>query len=49
MAAKKEKKKQKKPEKIPHEEIRTNEHTKYEEEPVIEDKTSYDEEDVEEL
>ena len=38
----------KKPQKIPHEEVKAKEHPKYEEEPVVEKKTSFDE-DVEEI
>jgi hypothetical protein len=53
MAAKKTKKK---PEKIPHEEVRTKEHPKYEEDPVLKGKSKYkeeeevaDEEEIDEL
>jgi len=38
----------KKMEKVPHEEVRSREHSKYEEEPVMTERTKYDEEDQEE-
>ena len=40
--------KKKKPEKIPHEEVKTEEHSKYEEEPIMAERSKYDENDSEE-
>ena len=40
--------KKKKIEKIPREEIEIKEHSKYEEEPILNEKTKYDEEDEKE-
>ena len=40
--------KKKKPERIPHEEVKTEEHSKYEEEPIMVERSKYDEDDSEE-